>query len=182
MWQRLLTLTPEKFIQYIREGGYLHHSLDELRGVAPFDSKQYTQGFSPGQHIPVVGSAAASFGYDSGSDGPPQDYVERGDIINPDAIAFRVEGDSMEPKYSGGDTVIGIPAKLPIKSGSPYIVRMTPEYDDEVTFKFVVDKGGDSVILVPANDYHDERTIPKAAIAALYIVEQRRTDAPGLYD
>jgi len=101
------------------------------------------------------------------------EYVSVPDVVDPEAFAARVVGDSMAPEYLEGDVVVFSPA-LSATQGSDCFVRL--ERDDETTFKRVFFEGvdgegaaeGDLIRLQPLNPRYGARVLAREDVAALY--------------
>lgn len=134
--------------------------------------------------VPLINSVAAGYPRGFTDLGYParvaDEYVRTPDVLDPDAFAARVVGDSMEPDYREGDIVVFSPARE-IRSGMDCFVRF--EKDEEATFKRVA-LGGEGtglraegrgeehadlwITLVPLNMKYPERRVHREAIAGMY--------------
>lgn len=108
---------------------------------------------SAGRQVPIINDVMAGYPHNfTDLDYPPSvadDYIRVPDVHDPQAFAARVVGDSMEPKYKEGDTVIFAP-NTPARSGDDCFVRFSK--DHSTTFKcFRAGKGG-RIRLHPLND------------------------------
>lgn len=98
------------------------------------------------------------------------EYVSVPDVMDPDAFAARVVGDSMLPDYREGDIVVFSPERTP-HDGDDCFARL--ERDDETTFKRVyfetrADDQRDYIRLQPLNPAFPARTLPREDVAGLY--------------
>lgn len=98
------------------------------------------------------------------------EYVSVPDVMDPDAFAARVVGDSMLPDYREGDIVVFSPERTP-HDGDDCFARL--ERDDETTFKRVYFETRENddreyIRLQPLNHAFPARTLPREDIAGLY--------------
>ena len=134
----------------------------------------------PGNRIPLVNSIAAGWGSER-TDLDHGDWadawIDRGDIADPDARAFKIEGDSMEPAFPSGEIVVTSPALAEsVKPGTPCIVQFAPDRNSENCIRYVHPgaKPG-TVELRPHNPKYSARVVTREEIAYLWpIVEARR--------
>ena len=99
-----------------------------------------------------------------------EEYVDRGDITDPNAFALIVEGDSMTPRINSGDIVI-ISPNSPINSRSIAAVAI---HNEEQTLKRVIFLENDKVLLQPENENYDPLVIEKDKIKFIGRVIERR--------
>ena len=92
------------------------------------------------------------------------EYVAAPNVNDPQAFAARVVGDSMEPDYHEGDTVIFSPAAK-VVSGCDCFVRMDPSHD--TTFKRIFFENGD-IRLQPLNPRFGPEIVKRERVAGLY--------------
>ncbi len=94
------------------------------------------------------------------------EYVGCPDVVDPQAFASRVCGDSMMPKYRDGDIVIFSPAAVPL-NGSDCFVRFD---DGQTTFKRVFFEAPDAAVLrlQPRNEKYRPQSVPREQISGLY--------------
>jgi len=122
--------------------------------------------------VPVINKISAGYPRDfTDLSYPPRvadDYVGCPDVQDKDAIAARVHGDSMIPKYREGDIVIFSPAASQ-RSGDDCFVRFE---DGQTTFKrvfFESDSAGKSILrLQPRNEKYPPRVVPSEEVTGLY--------------
>ena len=76
-----------------------------------------------------------------------------------------VQGDSMEPKFEGGDRIAMRKVKDYIEWGKTYVV----DTDDGAVLKRIYDSG-DSIRCVSYNESYPDFLIPKSSIYGLYKV------------
>ncbi|NOG55445.1 MAG: helix-turn-helix domain-containing protein [Planctomycetes bacterium] len=128
-----------------------------------------------GNQIPVINKVAAGYPRDFTDMGYParvaDEYLACPDVMvaeDSQAFAARVVGDSMEPSYHEGDTVVFSP-DAPTPAGSDCFVRLEP--DGETTFKrvfFEGDEGDEFVRLEPLNEAYQVRRVHREEIAGMY--------------
>jgi len=124
--------------------------------------------------VPVINSVAAGYPREFTDLGYParvaDDYVAAPDLMDPEAFAARVVGDSMAPLYAEGDIVVFSPER-DTAPGSDCFVRL--ERDGETTFKrvyFEVDEesGAELIRLQPLNSEYPARTVGREDVAGMY--------------
>ena len=124
---------------------------------------------NPGIWIPVINRVAAGYPVDFDDLGYPvgfaDDYIRCPDLLDPNAFAVRVIGDSMEPKYFQGDIVVFSPAAEVI-SGDDCFVRFQQPH--ETTFKRVFFEKHNQVRLQPRNDHYAPTIVEGARINGIY--------------
>ena len=98
-----------------------------------------------------------------------EEYVDRGDVTDPNAFALIVDGDSMAPRINSGDIVI-ISPNTPITNKAIAAVAI----DDNRTLKRVVFIDDDTVLLQPENDHHKPLVCPRSGISFIGRVVERR--------
>lgn len=125
------------------------------------------EGTTPGafQRIPVIGYAQAGnagyfddAGYPAGSGWDELLFPSIGD---PHAYALEIAGDSMEPVYRDGDTIIVSPTAQ-IRRGDRVVVRTR---GGEVMAKQLIRESATRVELLSINRAHPDRNISRADIA-----------------
>ncbi len=125
------------------------------------------EGAGPGtfQRVPVIGYAqAGSAGYfdDAGFPvGTGWDELLFPSLGDPQAYALEISGDSMEPVYRDGDTIIVSPAAQ-IRRNDRVVVRTR---GGEVMAKQLVRETATRVELLSINRAHPDRTIQRGDIA-----------------
>jgi len=153
--------------------GDLHRLVDRFAPEADI------QAIPRGQtmRVPLINKVAAGYPTEFTDLGYParvaDEYVSVPDVVDPEAFAARVVGDSMAPEYLEGDVVVFSPA-LSATQGSDCFVRL--ERDDETTFKRVFFEGvdgegaaeGDLIRLQPLNPRYGARVLAREDVAALY--------------
>lgn len=117
------------------------------------------------QRIPVIGYAQAGnagyfddAGYPAGSGWDELMFPAVGD---PHAYALEIAGDSMDPVYRDGDTIIVSPAAQ-IRRNDRVVVRTR---SGEVMAKQLIRESATRVELMSINRAHPDRNIPRADIA-----------------
>jgi phage repressor protein C with HTH and peptisase S24 domain len=117
------------------------------------------------QRVPVIGYAqAGNAGYfdDAGYPvGAGWDELLFPSLGDPHAYALEVSGDSMEPVYRDGDTIIVSPAAQ-IRRGDRVVVRTK---GGEVMAKQLTRETATRIELMSINRAHPDRVIPRADIA-----------------
>lgn len=124
-------------------------------------------------HVPLINKVAAGYPTEFTDLGYParvaDEYVAVPDVMDPDAFAARVVGESMLPDYREGDVVVFSPERTP-SSGADCFVRL--ERDNETTFKRVyfetTPDGRELIRLQPLNPAFPPRTLPREDVAGLY--------------
>ncbi|WP_207460173.1 helix-turn-helix transcriptional regulator [Azospirillum sp. SYSU D00513] len=124
-----------------------------------------TNGPGAFQRIPVIGYAqAGNAGYfdDAGFPvGAGWDELLFPSLGDPHAYALEVSGDSMDPVYRDGDTIILSPAAQ-IRRGDRVVVRTK---SGEVMAKQLARDTATRVELISINRAHPDRSIPRAELA-----------------
>ncbi len=124
-----------------------------------------TSGPSALQRVPVIGYAqAGNAGYfdDAGfPSGTGWDELLFPSLGDPHAYALEVAGDSMDPVYRDGDTIIVSPAAQ-IRRGDRVVLRTK---EGEVMAKQLVRETATRVELMSINRAHSDRVIPRADVA-----------------
>jgi phage repressor protein C with HTH and peptisase S24 domain len=117
------------------------------------------------QRVPVIGYAQAGnagyfddAGYPAGTGWDELLFPSLGD---PHAYALEVSGDSMEPVYRDGDTVIVSPAAQ-IRRGDRVVVRTK---GGEVMAKQLMRESANKIELISINRAHPDRSIPRNEVA-----------------
>ncbi len=99
-----------------------------------------------------------------------EEYVDRGDITDPNAFALIVEGDSMVPRINSGDIVI-ISPNTPVDNRSIAAVSIN---DDDRTLKRVLFLENGTVLLQPENETYPPIVCPRNAVRFIGRVVERR--------
>ncbi|PWC56028.1 helix-turn-helix transcriptional regulator [Azospirillum sp. TSO22-1] len=124
-----------------------------------------TSGPGTVQRVPVIGYAqAGSAGYfdDAGYPvGAGWDELLFPSLGDPHAYALEVSGESMEPVYRDGDTVIVSPAAQ-IRRGDRVVVRTK---GGEVMAKQLVRESANKIELMSINRAHPDRSLPRNEVA-----------------
>ncbi|MCW2245347.1 phage repressor protein C with HTH and peptisase S24 domain [Azospirillum fermentarium] len=117
------------------------------------------------QRVPVIGYAqAGNAGYfdDAGFPaGTGWDELMFPSLGDPHAYALEIAGDSMDPVYRDGDTIIVSPAAQ-IRRGDRVVLRTR---DGEVMAKQLTRETATRVELMSINRAHPDRVIPRADMA-----------------
>lgn len=117
------------------------------------------------QRVPVIGYAqAGSAGYfdDAGFPaGSGWDELLFPSLGDPHAYALEIAGDSMEPVYRDGDTIIVSPAAQ-IRRSDRVVVRTR---GGEVMAKQLLRETATKIELLSINRAHPDRAIPRAEVA-----------------
>jgi len=123
-----------------------------------------TTGPSALQRVPVIGYAqAGNAGYfdDAGFPaGTGWDELMFPSLGDPHAYALEIAGDSMDPVYRDGDTIIVSPAAQ-IRRGDRVVLRTR---EGEVMAKQLVRETATRVELMSINRAHPDRVIPRADV------------------
>jgi repressor LexA len=107
------------------------------------------------------GEYPASFG---------EEYLDRGDVTDPNAYALIVDGDSMSPRINSGDIVI-ISPNTPITNRSIGAIAIKGE---ERTLKTVLFLPDHRILLQPENPAFEPRVLPEEDVVFLGKVIERR--------
>ncbi len=99
-----------------------------------------------------------------------EEFVDRGDITDPNAFALIVEGDSMSPRINSGDIVI-ISPNTPVISRSIAAVTI---HNEEHTLKRVIFIDTGKVLLQPENRNYDPLVLNKNDVTFIGRVIERR--------
>ena len=99
-----------------------------------------------------------------------EEFVDRGDITDPNAFALIVEGDSMSPRINSGDIVI-ISPNTPVISRSIAAVTI---HNEEHTLKRVIFIDTGKVLLQPENGTYDPLVLNKNDVKFIGRVIERR--------
>ena len=99
-----------------------------------------------------------------------EEFVDRGDITDPNAFALIVEGDSMSPRINSGDIVI-ISPNTPVISRSIAAVAI---HNEEHTLKRVIFIDTGKVLLQPENGNYDPLVLNKNDVKFIGRVIERR--------
>jgi len=118
----------------------------------------------------IPGGSPVSFSDGEYPAGFGEEYVDRGDVTDPNAFALIVEGDSMSPRINSGDIVIIAP-NTPIISRS--IAAVTIRNEDH-TLKTVMFLNNGKVLLQPENDNYDPIVLDKNDVKFVGRVIERR--------
>lgn len=86
---------------------------------------------APGRKLPVYGSAQGGAGFDITDVSSPIDFMNcPTDLMNsPDAYAVMVSGESMEPRFRAGETLLVQPG-VPVRPGDDIVIQL--ERDDRI--------------------------------------------------
>lgn len=99
------------------------------------------------------------------------------DVKDPKAVAIRIVGDSMEPRYYPGDVVLAYPSSKP-HNGDVVIARLDEKEGGGVVFKMHTSRdSGERIILSSFNPAYPTLEMPRRNILWMYPVVQmnRRT-------
>lgn len=162
----VLDITEAELFSPLYESDELHSE----KGDSPSSVKE---GPSPYEHlknkIPVILKTAAEDpvkAVNGQSPGFAQEYINSpADLKDRNAFAFRIEGDSMEPKYLNGDYVIAAPDNT-VCQNKPVIVKVA---DKNITCKLYEDNGG-TILLIPVNHTYEIAAVPKHEVEWVYPV------------
>jgi repressor LexA len=156
-------------IRNVVEGKAHAEELGSMLSAAEPPVGKTASAISAGRLIPVINKVAA--GYPTDFDdldypvGVADDYVRCPDLHDANAFAVRVVGDSMEPKFNGGDIVIFSPA-AEVHNGDDCFVRFAMPH--ETTFKRVFFEEGQKVRLQPRNEKYSPLIVEGNRINGLY--------------
>jgi len=99
-----------------------------------------------------------------------EEYLDRGDITDPNAYALLVDGDSMSPRINSGDVVI-ISPNTPVLNRSIAVVAIKGE---ERTLKTVIFLPNGKILLQPENPAYSPLVLNETEISLLGKVVERR--------
>lgn len=114
------------------------------------------------RRLPIVSWVQAGRGREAEDPHPPGDgdgFIDTTRRLGPNAYALKIRGDSMEPRFHEGDTIIVDPAIAP-HHGSYVVVRF--DQRQEATFKQLV-LDGDRKYLKPLNERYPIEEIDESA-------------------
>lgn len=143
--------------------------VDTLLAESGLGFEQDRSSLAPGRLVPIINKVSA--GYPSDFDdldypvGVADDYVRCPDLHDPNAFAVRVVGDSMEPKFFGGNIVIFSPA-AEVRSGDDCFVRFAMPH--ETTFKRVFFESDNKIRLQPRNEKYSPMVVDGKRVNGLY--------------
>lgn len=135
--------------------------------------------------IPIINKAAAGRAIDFTDLGYPvgiaDTYIAVPDIDDPNAFAFYVSGDSMEPDFPDGTLLIASP-RTPVYDGDPCFVRFSTLSEQEgCTFKKVYFLKDGRVRLVSINQKYPEQIVePQYVLAVWPVVRAYKKLGPRL--
>ncbi|MBX3474635.1 MAG: LexA family transcriptional regulator [Planctomycetes bacterium] len=119
--------------------------------------------------IPLVSVTAAGrplAAFDDYPTGSGSEYVDcPRDVMDENAFALKISGDSMEPVIPDGSTIILAPNMVP-REGKPVVVKLE---NGDVTCK-VYQRRGENVILAPYNPQHDVQIFSVRELQWIYPV------------
>jgi SOS-response transcriptional repressor LexA len=172
--ERLSSLLRERSLDDLYTSGEL---ASLVKGLAPSDAnepaRRNTVPVSLAVQVPLINRVAAGYPTEFTDLAYParvaDEYISVPDLMDPDAFAARVIGESMLPEYKEGDIVVFSPERTPV-DGDDCFARL--ERDNETTFKRVYfetsEPGGEHIRLQPLNPVFPARTLPREDIAGLY--------------
>lgn len=122
--------------------------------------------------VPIINKASAGLPQDfTDLEYPPgvaDQYVAVPDITDPNAFAFYVDGDSMEPDFPDGTLLIASPNTVPV-NGAPCFVRFGPTAKlTGCTFKRVYVMPNRHMRLVPINRKYAETEVPQEDLLGVW--------------
>jgi phage repressor protein C with HTH and peptisase S24 domain len=120
------------------------------------------------RRIPVIGygqaSAKGNFDEAGHPAGPGWDELMFPDIADPHAYALEVAGDSLEPIYRDGDTIIVSP-EASLRKGDRVVVKTA---DGELIVKALARRGARKLELAGLNTSQSERSLAIEAVAFVH--------------
>ena len=138
----------------------------------------------PTHVIPVINKVAAGYPQEfTDLDYPigvADSYISVPDVVDPNAFAFYVHGDSMTPDFAEGSLLIASP-NTPAFDGDPCFVRFSASSKvNGCTFKrmYSSSKGG-RVRLVPINHQYPEQVYDADDISGMWPVVRQYSQIPG---
>jgi len=99
-----------------------------------------------------------------------EEFIDRGDVADPNAFALIVDGDSMSPRINSGDIVI-ISPNATITNRSCAVVSV---HEGDRTLKTVIFLNNGKVILQPENDHYEPLVVDREKITFIGRVVERR--------
>jgi repressor LexA len=98
-----------------------------------------------------------------------EEFIDRGDVTDPNAFALIVEGDSMSPRINSGDIVI-------ISPNSDIVTRTVAAValGDDRTLKTVLLLDNGKVLLKPENESYDPIIVDRSEVHFIGRVVERR--------
>jgi SOS-response transcriptional repressor LexA len=165
----------------LHRSGRLRALIDRIGGESNLE--QTPRQLDPLAHaveVPLINSVTAGYPTDFTDLGYPariaDEYVRVPQVLDPDAFAARVVGDSMTPDYREGDIVVFSPARN-LKHGMDCFVRLEPNH--ESTFKriffetqspqgLIDESSGEAIRLQPLNPRYPALIVPREKVAGLY--------------
>ncbi len=170
--EQLSTLLRERSLDDLYASGELASLVE---GIAPSDAhaRRNTVPVSLAVQVPLINRVAAGYPTEFTDLAYParvaDEYISVPDLMDPDAFAARVVGESMLPDYKEGDIVVFSPERTPV-DGDDCFARL--ERDNETTFKRVYFEtptpGDERIRLQPLNPAFPARTLPREEVAGLY--------------
>lgn len=136
--------------------------------------REVREGATCGMGIPIINKVAAGYPQDFTDldypAGVADQYLSVPDVSDPNAFAFYVYGDSMEPDFPAGSLLIASP-NTPVFEGDPCFVRLAAVCRSSgCTFKRVYFTPTERVRLVPINRQHPEQVYGRDEITGLWPV------------
>ena len=98
-----------------------------------------------------------------------EEFVDRGDITDPNSFALIVEGDSMSPRINSGDIVI-ISPNTPVTNRSIAAIAI----NDDRTLKRIVFLNDNKVLLQPENEKYEPKVCNISKVKIIGRVVERR--------
>ena len=99
-----------------------------------------------------------------------EEFIDRGEITDPNSFALIVEGDSMSPRINSGDIVI-ISPNTPVTNRAIAVVSVD---DDDRTLKRIIFLNDGKVLLQPENETYDPKVCSMDKIKIIGRVVERR--------
>lgn len=99
-----------------------------------------------------------------------EEFLDRGDVTDPNAYALLVEGDSMSPRINSGDVVIISPNSA-VTNRTIAAVAINGE---ERTLKTVIFLPSQKILLQPENPHYEPVVLDEAMVTLLGKVVERR--------
>lgn len=154
------------------DDAYLTGVLQDLVDRSSGNIEQLAASATVGSPVPVINRVSAGYPRDfTDLSYPPRvadEYVSCPGILDGDAFAARVHGDSMTPKYKEGDIVIFSPAAT-CKDGDDCFVRFA---DCHTTFKRVFFETSEAarrmLRLQPRNEKYRPQVVAAEDVSGLY--------------
>jgi SOS-response transcriptional repressor LexA len=150
--------------RYVQVAAVFGKTVDQLLGMGSADAN-VSAGPDVRGSVPLLNKVNAGM-YREIIDTPPEDvtFIPTAAPAKSYTFALRVEGDSMEPKFTDGMVIIVEPDLAPMPND--YVVAVNG--DNEATFKQLIKDGGDW-LLKPLNPRYPIKPLGHASVIGVVI-------------